>query len=65
MDYYLPIIIKFVLGLLVFILQINLTGKGNLAPSTALDAVQKLCTWWNYWRVIYNENITIYSLLWF
>ena len=40
MDYYLPIIIKFVLGLLVFILQINPTGKGNLAPSTAVDAVQ-------------------------
>lgn len=52
MDYYLPIIIKFVLGLLVFILQINLTGKGNLAPSTALDAVQ------NY--VTYNTQVTVY-----
>ncbi|OQQ88077.1 hypothetical protein B6U57_04625 [Ligilactobacillus salivarius] len=59
MDYYLPIIIKFVLGLLVFILQINLTGKGNLAPSTALDAVQNYALGGIIGGVIYNENITI------
>lgn len=59
MDYYLPIIIKFVLGLLVFILQINLTGKGNLAPSTALDAVQNYVLGGIIGGVIYNENITI------
>lgn len=61
MDYYLPIIIKFVLGLLVFILQINLTGKGNLAPSTALDAVQNYVL-----GGIYTMKISLfYSLLWF
>lgn len=59
MDDYLPIIIKFVLGLLVFILQINLTGKGNLAPSTALDAVQNYALGGIIGGVIYNENITI------
>lgn len=59
MDYYLPIIIKFVLGLLVFILQINPTGKGNLAPSTALDAVQNYVLGGIIGGVIYNENITI------
>src|SRR5699024_8153165 len=59
MDYYLPIIIKFVLGLLVFILQINLTGKGNLAHSTALDAVQNYVLGGIIGGVIYNENITI------
>lgn len=59
MDYYLPIIIEFVLGLLVFILQINLTGKGNLAPSTALDAVQNYALGGIIGGVIYNENITI------
>ncbi len=58
-DYYLPIIIEFVLGLLVFILQINLTGKGNLAPSTALDAVQNYALGGIIGGVIYNENITI------
>ena len=65
MDYYLPIIINFVLGLLVFILQINLTGKGNLAPSTALDAVQNM-----YLVELLEEKYTMkislfYSLLWF
>lgn len=63
MDYYLPIIIKFVLGLLVFILQINLTGKGNLAPSTALDAVQNYVLGGIIGGVIYNENITILQLV--
>ena len=58
-DYYLPIIIEFVLGLLVFILQINLTGKGNLAPSTALDAVQNYALGGIIGGVIYNENLTI------
>lgn len=57
--HYLPIIIKFVLGLLVFILQINPTGKGNLAPSTALDAVQNYVLGGIIGGVIYNENITI------
>ncbi len=40
MDTYSLIIIKFVLGMLCLILQINLLGKGNLAPTSAIDQVQ-------------------------
>lgn len=39
---------KLAIGLLAIILQINLMGKGNLAPTSALDQLQKLCTWWYY-----------------
>ena len=39
MDNYSLIIIKFVLGMLCLILQINLLGKGNLAPTSAIDQV--------------------------
>lgn len=40
MIIYLPIIIKLGLGILCLIVQINLMGKGNLAPSSAMDQVQ-------------------------
>ena len=40
MDTYSLIIIKFVLGMVCLILQINLLGKGNLAPTSAIDQVQ-------------------------
>lgn len=53
MEYYTPIILKFILGILMLILQINLTGKGNLAPISALDQVQNYvlgaiirCNYW-------------------
>lgn len=39
MDNYSLIIIKFALGMLCLIFQINLLGKGNLAPTSALDQV--------------------------
>ena len=39
MDYGL-ITIKFVLGMICLIFQINILGKGNLAPTSAIDQVQ-------------------------
>ncbi len=39
MDYGL-ITIKFVLGMVCLIFQINILGKGNLAPTSAIDQVQ-------------------------
>lgn len=40
MQLYSPIILKFALGIICLIIQINLMGKGNLAPSSAMDQVQ-------------------------
>ena len=50
---------KLALGLLCLILQINLLGKGNLAPNSATDQVQ------NYvlGGVIYNNAISILDFL--
>ena len=42
MQFYSPIIIKFALGIICLIVQINLMGKGNLAPTSAMDQVQNL-----------------------
>ena len=39
LDYW-QLFIKFGLGLLTLIVQINLFGKSNLAPTTALDQLQ-------------------------
>ena len=36
---YTNIAIKLALGLISLIIVINITGKGNLAPSSAIDAV--------------------------
>lgn len=39
MDYGL-VTIKFVLGMICLIFQINISGKSNLAPNSAIDQVQ-------------------------
>lgn len=39
MEFYSPIIIKLGLRILCLILQINIMGKENLAPTSALDQV--------------------------
>ncbi|MEE6658650.1 DUF421 domain-containing protein [Limosilactobacillus pontis] len=58
MDYGL-VTIKFILGMLCLILQINILGKGNLAPTTAIDQVQ------NYvlGGIIYNNDITVLQFI--
>lgn len=40
MQLYTPVIIKLALGFLCIIFQINILGKSNLAPSSAMDQVQ-------------------------
>ena len=37
---YFNVAIKLAIGLLSLVMVINLTGKGNLAPSSAVDQVQ-------------------------
>lgn len=59
MQLYTPIIIKFALGILCLILQINLMGKGNLAPSSAMDQVQNYVLGGIIGGVIYNDSITV------
>ncbi|EPF16518.1 Protein of uncharacterised function (DUF421) [Cedecea davisae] len=59
MIIYLPIIIKLGLGILCLIVQINLMGKGNLAPSSAMDQVQNYVLGGIIGGVIYNESITV------
>ena len=55
MIIYTPIIIKLGLGILCLIVQINLMGKGNLAPSSAMDQVQNYVLGGIIGGVIYNS----------
>lgn len=59
MDTYGLIIIKFVLGMICLILQINLLGKGNLAPTSAIDQVQNYVLGGIIGGIIYNSQVTV------
>lgn len=59
MQTYYPIIIKFALGIICFVVQINISGKGNLAPSSAMDAIQNYVLGGIIGGVIYNQDISI------
>ena len=50
---------KLALGLLCLILQINLLGKGNLAPASATDQVQNYVLGGIVGGVIYNADISV------
>ena len=41
MDDFILVAVKLLIGFLALILVINITGKGNLSPSSASDQVQK------------------------
>lgn len=62
MDYGL-VTIKFVLGMLCLILQINILGKGNLAPTTAIDQVQNYVLGGIIGGIIYNNDITVLQFI--
>ena len=59
MIVYSLVLVKLALGLLCLILQINLLGKGNLAPSSATDQVQNYVLGGIVGGVIYNTDISI------
>ncbi|MCR1895972.1 hypothetical protein NSA02_03990, partial [Ligilactobacillus murinus] len=63
MEFYGPIIGKFILGMLCIILQINIVGKRNLAPVTALDQVQNYVLGGVIGGIIYNQDITVLQFL--
>lgn len=58
---YITLILKLIVGLAFLIVQINLTGKQNLAPATALDQVQNYILGGIIGAIIYNESITIFQ----
>ena len=61
MTTYFPILIKLAIGLLALIVQINIMGKGNLAPTSALDQVQNYVLGGIIGAVIYSDTITIFQ----
>ncbi len=63
MDFYMTVLIKFILGLLCIILQINLVGKSNLAPVTPLDQVQNYVLGGIIGGIIYSESVTVFQFL--
>ena len=59
MDLFLLVTIKLIIGFLAMTLIINVTGKGNLAPSSASDQIVNYVLGGIIGGVIYNNNITI------
>lgn len=60
---YTQLFIKFVLGILTLIFQINLFGKSNLAPTTALDQLQNYVLGAIIGGMIYNPSISVLQFL--
>jgi len=56
---YLNVAIKLIMGLLSLVLVINISGKGNLAPSSAIDQVLNYTLGGIVGAVIYNPAISI------
>ena len=56
---YIEILIKLVLGLFSLVFVINVTGKGNLAPNSAIDQIQNYVLGGIIGGVIYNSAISI------
>lgn len=59
MSFFITIAIKLVLGLISLVFVINVTGKGNLAPSSAVDQVQNFVLGGIIGGIIYNNSISI------
>lgn len=60
---YTDLFIKFVLGMLTLIIQINIFGKTNLAPTTALDQLQNYVLGAIVGGLTYNSSITVLQFL--
>ena len=57
--FYLNVFLKLLLGLLAIILTINKSGKGNLAPTSAMDQVQNYVLGGIIGGIIYSPSVTI------
>ena len=51
--------LKFIIGFLFMVLQINLFGRGNIAPTSAIDQLQNYALGGIVGGMIYNSSITI------
>ena len=60
---YIDIAIKLALGLLSLVFVINISGKGNLAPTSASDQVQNYVLGGIIGGVIYNPSISILQFI--
>ena len=60
---YIDILIKLALGLISLVIVINISGKGNLAPTSASDQVQNYVLGGIIGGVIYNSSISILQYL--
>ena len=58
-SFYLTVAIKLALGLISLVFVINLTGKGNLAPSSATDQVQNFVLGGIIGGTIYSSTVSI------
>lgn len=61
MEGYTFLAIKLAIGIIGLVLQINLMGKGNLAPTSAMDQVQNYVLGGIIGAVIYHDNIGIFQ----
>ena len=59
MSFFITIAIKLALGLISLVFVINVTGKGNLAPSSAVDQIQNFVLGGIIGGIIYNSSISI------
>ena len=62
-SFYLTVAIKLALGLISLVFVINLTGKGNLAPSSATDQVQNYVLGAILGGTIYSSTVSILQYL--
>lgn len=59
MSFFITIAIKLALGLISLVFVINVTGKGKLAPSSAVDQVQNFVLGGLLGGIIYNSSISL------
>jgi hypothetical protein len=64
-SFYVDVAIKLTIGLLSLAIVINISGKGNLAPTSASDQIQNYVLGGIIGGPIYNSNISVvqYSLI--
>lgn len=63
MPSYFDITIKLIFGFFCLVLQINLSGKGNLAPSSGIDQLQNYVLGGIVGGMIYNSDISLLQFL--
>ena len=61
--FYLDVFLKLLLGLLAIALIINKSGKGNLAPTSAMDQVQNYVLGGIIGGVIYSPSVTLFQFV--